>query len=394
MVIESNISSDAVYSAVRPLALLPMKGCEKIGTAVNDYLLEWSSQPKNSQLLSFPGYNKSSFLIKADCPRFGTGESKGIIQESVRGYDLYIICDVTNYHVTYSMYNKESAMSPDDHFADLKRLIGAAGCKPHRIHVIMPFLYEGRQHRRTARESLDCAVALQELYHLGVDSIITFDAHDPRVQNAVPTNNFDSVQSAYQILKSILRFAPDMVIDKDHTMVISPDEGAAARNIYYASMMGLDMGLFYKRRDYSKVVGGRNPIVAHEYLGDNVEGKDVIIADDILATGESLLDIAKELKRRKARRVFLATTFALFTCGTDVYEQAYNDGLFDQLFATNLTHLDHNLKSAPWFTEVNMSKYIALLIATINHDNSLSDLLNPNDRMQDLLSKHRAGLQL
>lgn len=377
----------------RPLALIAMKGCEEIGQKINNYLLRWTTSPEADQLLTFPGYGKDTFLIEATCPRFGTGEGKGMLKHSVRGYDLYILCDVTNYHVTYPMYNLQSPMSPDDHFADLKRLITAAGNKPHRVTVIMPYLYEGRQHRRSGRESLDCAIALQELFALGVHNILTFDAHDPRVQNAVPTENFDNVQPTYQMLKALLRTVPDLRIDKQHTMVISPDEGAAARNIYYASMMGLDLGLFYKRRDYSCIINGRNPIVAHEYLGSSVEGKDIIIADDILATGESLLDIARELKRRNAGRVFLAATFGLFTEGLAEFEKAYQDGLFDYLFASNLTHLNPELKAMPWFCEVDMSKYISMLIATLKHDSSISQLLNPSERIERLLEKHQAGLR-
>jgi ribose-phosphate pyrophosphokinase len=352
-------------------------------------LLRWQTEPENEMLFTFPGYDKNSFLLDADCPRFGTGEGKGVIHSSVRGRDLYILCDVTNHNETYRMYGKETPMSPDDHFQDLKRLIAAAGNKPYRITVIMPFLYEGRQHRRNTRESLDGALGLQELVALGVENIITFDAHDPRVQNAVPLSNFDNVQPTYQMLKSLLRAVPDLCIDKRHMMVISPDEGAAYRNIYYSSMMGLDLGLFYKRRDYSCIINGRNPIIAHEYLGSDVEGKDVIIADDILATGESLLDLCKELKARKANRVFLAATFALFTEGLDKFDAAYEQGLFDLLLGTNLTYLHPELKERPWFAEVNMAKYIALLIATLNHDQSISQLLNPSERIEGLLERHK-----
>ena len=374
---------------LRPLALAPMRGCTEMGDMVNEYLLRWTTKPENEFLMTFPGEDKDTFLIEAECPRFGTGEGKGIIYNSVRGYDLYILCDVTNYKVTYPMYGTPSAMSPDDHYADLKRTIAAAGNKPHRITVIMPYLYEGRQHRRTARESLDCAIALQELFGMGVSNIITFDAHDPRVQNAAPLGNFDSVQPTYQMLKAILRLNPDLLIDKDHMMIISPDEGAAPRNIYYATMMGLDLGLFYKRRDYTVIKNGRNPIVAHEYLGANVAGKDVIVADDILSTGDSMLDIARELKKRKARRIFLATTFGLFTEGLELFDKAYENGLFDQVFSTNLSYLNPDLRNRAWFTEVNLSKYVATLIATLNHEQSISQLLDPNDRIQRLLDLHR-----
>ncbi len=373
---------------IRPLALLSMRGCETLGNQVNDYLLKWTTDPESERLLTFPGYDKNTFLIDAQCPRFGTGEGKGMIRHSVRGYDLYILCDVTNYRVTFPMYNTQCPMSPDDHFADLKRLIAAAGRKPHRITVVMPFLYEGRQHRKTGRESLDCAIALQELYNLGVNNILTFDAHDPRVANSAPIANFDNIPPNYQMLKALLKAFPDMEIDKTHTMVISPDEGAAPRNIFFASMMGLDLGMFYKRRDYTRIENGRNPIVAHEYLGSSVEGMDVIIADDILSTGESMLDIARELKKRKARRVFLAATFALFTEGLGAFEQAHKEGLFDLLLSTNLTNLDPELKKKPWFAEVDMSKYISLLITTLNHDTSIAGLLNHETRIGNLLKRH------
>ncbi len=373
---------------MRPLALLPMMGCQDMGRMVNEYLMRWTTKPESEMLMTFPGEHKESFVIDAETPRFGTGEGKGIIHDTVRGFDLYVLCDVTNYSVTYSMYGTHSHMSPDDHFADLKRLIAAAGNKPHRITVIMPYLYEGRQHRRSNRESLDCAMALQELFGMGVHNIITFDAHDPRVQNAAPLSNFDSVQPTYQMLKAILRLNPDLRIDPEHMMIISPDEGAAPRNIYYATMMGLDLGLFYKRRDYTVIENGRNPIVDHEYLGSNVMGKDIIVADDILATGESLIDIARELKKRKAGRIFLAATFGLFTSGLEQFDSAYEQGLFSQLFATNLTYLNPELKNRPWFTEVNLSKYIATLIATLNHEQSISMLLNPNDRIERILDIH------
>ncbi len=376
----------------RPLALLVMKGCQDMGNMVNDYLLRWTTQPENELLSTFPGLGKDSFIIEAETPRFGSGEGKGIIHSSVRGYDLYILCDVTNYAITYSLYGTPVPMGPDDHFADLKRLIAAAGNKPHRITVVMPFLYEGRQHRRSARESLDCALALQELFGMGVHNIITFDAHDPRIQNAAPLSNFDSVMPTYQMLKAILRLNPDLQIDPEHMMLISPDVGAADRNIYYATMMGLDLGLFYKRRDYSVIENGRNPIVAHEYLGAHVAGKDIIVADDILATGESMIDIARELKKRKANRIFLAATFGLFTVGLEKFDKAYEEGLFTQVFATNLNHLNPQLKTRPWFTEVNLSKYIATLIATLYHEHSISRLLDPNDRIERLLTNHRKSL--
>lgn len=391
MILDNDPSAQSRKETIRPLALLPMRGASTLGNRVNEYLARWNATPENDMLFTYPGREKSSFLVSAECPRFGTGEGKGVVHDSVRGLDLYILSDVTNYSETYRMYGLQVPMSPDDHYADLKRIIAAAAGKPYRTTVIMPFLYEGRQHRRSTRESLDAALALNELVDMGVENIITFDAHDPRVQNSIPLANFDNVQPTYQMLKNLLRHVPDLCIDKEHMMVISPDEGAAGRNIYYAAKLGLDLGLFYKRRDYSRVVDGRNPIIAHEYLGDSVEGKDVIIADDILATGDSMLDLARELKRRKARRVFLAVTFGLFTEGMQAFDAAYQEGLFDKLLATNLTYLNPELKNRDWFIEVDMSKYIAILIATLNHDSSISKLLNPNDRIENLLKRFHRG---
>lgn len=380
--------------SVAPLGIIAMDGCSELGKKVNDYLVKWEKEPENADqvLLTHPGYQNDGFLLDADCPRFSSGEGKGVIRQSVRGYDLYILCDVTNYSKTYRMYGMDVPMSPDDYYQDLKRIIAAEGKKAKRVSVVMPYLYEGRQHRRAARESLDCAMMLQELTALGIDNIITFDAHDPRVQNAIPHSGFENVMPYYQMLKALLRKLPDLRIDRDHMMIVSPDEGAAGRNIYYATMLGLDMGLFYKRRDYSVVVNGRNPIVAHEYMGESVEGKDVLIADDILATGDSMLDLARELKRRKCGRIFMATTFAMFTNGIDVFKKAYEEGLFDYILATNLSYLRPELRDQPWFIEVDMSKYIALIIATLNHDRSISPLLNPLQRIQKLLTRHRAAL--
>ena len=380
--------------SVAPLGIIAMDGCSELGKKVNDYLVKWEKEPENADqvLLTHPGYQNDGFLLDADCPRFSSGEGKGVIRQSVRGYDLYILCDVTNYSKTYRMYGMEVPMSPDDYYQDLKRIIAAEGKKAKRVSVVMPYLYEGRQHRRAARESLDCAMMLQELTALGIDNIITFDAHDPRVQNAIPHSGFENVMPYYQMLKALLRKLPDLRIDRDHMMIVSPDEGAAGRNIYYATMLGLDMGLFYKRRDYSVVVNGRNPIVAHEYMGESVEGKDVLIAYDILATGDSMLDLARELKRRKCGRIFMATTFAMFTNGIDVFKKAYEEGLFDYILATNLSYLRPELRDQPWFIEVDMSKYIALIIATLNHDRSISPLLNPLQRIQKLLTRHRAAL--
>ena len=335
-----------------------------------------------------PGAARQDFLVKNICPRFGNGEGKGMIKESVRGYDMYILCDVGAYNCTYKMYGQDVPMSPDDHYADLRRLIAAMNGKAKRINVIMPMLYEGRQHRRSSRESLDCAMMLQELERMGVSNIITFDAHDPRVQNAIPCGGFDSVMPSYQILKALLRKDKTLQIDKEHLMIVSPDEGAIDRNIFYASVLELDMGLFYKRRDYTRIVNGRNPIIAHEYLGDSVEGKDVFVADDIISSGESVIELARELKKRHAKRIFAAATFALFTDGIDEYNKAYEEGIIDRVISTNLTYRRPELREAPWFVEADMSKYIALLIDTLNHDYSISEYLDPTDRIERALKKY------
>ena len=376
--------------SVAPLGIIAMDGCSELGKKVNDYLVKWEKEPENADqvLLTHPGYQNDGFLLDADCPRFSSGEGKGVIRQSVRGYDLYILCDVTNYSKTYRMYGMEVPMSPDDYYQDLKRIIAAEGKKAKRVSVVMPYLYEGRQHRRAARESLDCAMMLQELTALGIDNIITFDAHDPRVQNAIPHSGFENVMPYYQMLKALLRKLPDLRIDRDHMMIVSPDEGAAGRNIYYATMLGLDMGLFYKRRDYSVVVNGRNPIVAHEYMGNSMEGKDVFVADDILSSGESIIDVARELKKRKANRIFAAATFSLFTNGLDLYNKAYEEGLIDRVISTNLTYCTPELKAAPWFIQADMSKFISYIIATLNHDRSLSKLLSPSDRIRNLLKRY------
>lgn len=378
---------------VGPLGLIAMHGTEELGEKVNKWLLKWRSHTEEAMpdMSTAPGLERQDFLIKTNCPRFSNGEGKGMIRESVRGLDLYILCDVGAYNCTYSMYGREVPMSPDDHFMDLKRTIAAIGGKAKRINVIMPMLYEGRQHRRSSRESLDCAMALQDLESMGVSNIITFDAHDPRVQNAIPTSGgFESVMPSYQIFKALLRKDKDLNIDKEHMMIVSPDEGAIDRNIFYASVLGLDMGLFYKRRDYTRIVNGRNPIVAHEYLGASMEGKDVLVADDIIASGESIIDLAKELKKRKANRIFAAATFALFTNGLDVYNKAYEEGVIDRVISTNLTYRTPELQAAPWFVEADMSKYISYIIATLNHDRSLSKLLNPYDRIHKLMNRYNA----
>ena len=375
---------------VAPLGVIAMNGCEEMGNRVNDYLLNWSNTSTvDEKLHSFYGTDANGFLLEAHCPRFGTGEGKGMLISSVRGYDLYIICDVGAYQCTYKMYGREVPMTPDEHYADLKRLIAATAGKAYRINVIMPMLYEGRQHRRTSRESMDCAVMLQELVSMGVTNIITFDAHDPRVQNAIPLHGFESIMPTYQMLKAMCHTYDDLHIDKDHMMVISPDEGAISRNIYYSSAMGLNMGMFYKRRDYTRVVNGRNPIVAHEYLGESVEGKDVFVADDMIASGDSILDLAYNLKKRDAKRVFCGATFALFTSGTKAFDQAYAEGIIDKVFATTLTYTTPDAVNAPWFAQADMSKYMAFVIATLNHDQSLSYLLDPWNRIERLLTRYR-----
>jgi len=376
---------------IGPLGLIAMHGTEELGDKVNQWLLKWRDHTEESlpgDMRTTPGQERQDFLIKTSCPRFGNGEGKGMIKESVRGYDIYILCDVGAYNCTYDMYGQKVPMSPDDHFMDLKRIIAAISGKAKRITVIMTMLYGGRQHRRSTRESLDCAMALQDLERMGVSNIITFDAHDPRVQNAIPTGGFESVMPSYQIFKALLKKDKTLRIDKDHMMVVSPDEGAIDRNIFYASVLGLDMGLFYKRRDYTRIVNGRNPIIAHEYLGDTVEGKDVFVADDIISSGESVIDLARELKKRKANRIFAAATFALFTNGLDMYNKAYEEGVIDRVISTNLTYRTPELQSAPWFVEADMSKYISYIIATLNHDRSLSKLLNPYDRIHALLNRY------
>ncbi len=376
---------------VGPLGLIAMRGTEELGEKINRWLLKWRDHTEETlpgDMRTTPGTERDDFLIKVSCPRFGNGEGKGMIKETVRGYDIYILCDVGAYNCTYNMYGQEVPMSPDDHFMDLKRIIAALGGKAKRITVIMPMLYEGRQHRRSARESLDCAMMLQDLERMGVNNIITFDAHDPRVQNAIPYGGFESVMPSYQIFKALLKKDPSLRIDKDHMMIVSPDEGAIDRNIFYASVLGLDMGMFYKRRDYTRIVNGRNPIVAHEYMGNSMEGKDVFVADDILSSGESIIDLARELKKRKANRIFAAATFALFTNGLDIYNKAYEEGIIDRVISTNLTYRTPELKAAPWFVEADMSKYISYIIATLNHDRSLSKLLNPYDRIHGLLNRY------
>lgn len=359
------------------LSVIGMRGCEKFVEQVDGYLKEWRNHDDDS-----------TFVAKADCPRFGSGEAKALIHETMRGKDLYIISDCFNYGVTYKMYGMQVPMSPDEHFQDLKRVIGATGGKTRRISVIMPMLYEGRQHKRTARESLDCALALKELADMGVSNIITFDAHDPRVQNAIPLIGFDNVRPTYQMLKALLRTVDDVVIDPESLVVISPDEGAMSRSMYYSSVLGIDLGMFYKRRNYSVIIDGKNPIEAHEYLGRDIKGKDVIIIDDMISSGESMIDVAAQLKDKGAKRVFAFVTFGLFCNGLEKFDQAHKDGIFDRVFATNLTYHRPEILSREWFTEVNMCKYVAYIIDTLNRDKSISDLLNPVKRIHKLIDHH------
>ena len=376
---------------VGALGLIPVVGCEELGKKVNDYLVKWrrESAIEHKDDVAFSGYEKDTYIVDCAVPRFGSGEAKGIINESVRGMDLYLMVDVCNYNITYSLTGNINHMSPDDHFQNLKRVIAAIGGKGRRINVIMPFLYESRQHKRNGRESLDCALALQELVRMGVDNIITFDAHDPRVQNAIPLNGFETVPPTYQFIKGLLRNVDDLQIDTEHMMIISPDEGGTNRAVYLANVLGLDMGMFYKRRDYTKIVNGRNPIVAHEFLGSSVEGKDVVIIDDMISSGDSMIEVATELKRRKAKRIYTAATFGLFTNGMDKFDKAYEDGIITGILTTNLIYQSPELLSKPYYINCDMSKYIALLVDTLNHDGSISTLLNPNERIQHVLQEYR-----
>lgn len=378
---------------VGSLGIIPLKGCQALGEKVDKYLVKWRAEreSEHKDSLAFSGYQRDSYLISAQVPRFGSGEAKGMVTESVRGNDLYLLVDVCNYSMTYSLCGHENHMSPDDHYQDLKRIISALGGKARRITVIMPYLYESRQHKRTARESLDCAIALQELVQMGVDNIITFDAHDPRVQNAIPLHGFETVQPAYQFIKGLLQNVSDLQIDSNHMMVISPDEGGMSRAIYIANVLGLDMGMFYKRRDYTRIENGRNPIVAHEFLGTSVEGKDMIIIDDMISSGESMLEVAALLKERKANRVFAFSTFGLFTNGLDKFDKAYSNGIIDRVLTTNLIYQPPELLDREWYINCDMSKYIAYIIDTLNHDSSISDLLNPNERIQSIVAKYKKG---
>ena len=373
---------------VGSLGLIPLESSKELGAKVNDYLVKWrrEREHQHKDSLPFDGYERESYILNSKTPRFGTGEAKGVISESIRGYDLYFLVDVCNYSITYKLFGQVNHMSPDDHYQDLKRLIAAVGGKARKITVIMPFLYESRQHKRTARESLDCALALHELINMGVDNIITFDAHDPRVQNSIPLNGFETVQPVYQFIKGLVKNIPDIKFDSDSMMCVSPDEGAMSRAIYMANILGIDMGTFYKRRDYSRVVDGRNPIVAHEFLGTSVEGKDVLVLDDMISSGESVLEVAAALKERKANRIFILTTFGLFTNGLEKFDKAYEDGIITRVLTTNLVYQTPELLQREWYINCDMSKYIAYIIDTLNHDASISDLLNPTDRIQRLLA--------
>ncbi len=378
---------------VGSLRMIPLEGCKELGKKIDKYLIKWRAERENEHKssLAFAGYQRDSYILDAKIARFGTGEAKGIIHESVRGTDLYLLVDVSNYSLTYSLCGFENRMSPDDHYQDLKRIIAAVGGKARRITVIMPFLYESRQHKRNTRESLDCAIALQELVHMGVDNIITFDAHDARVQNAIPLSGFETIQPAYQFIKGLLRNVKDILLDSNHMMVISPDEGGMSRAIYMANVLGLDMGMFYKRRDYTRVINGRNPIVSHEFLGSSVENKDVLVIDDMISSGESVLDVAKQLKKRNAKRIFIASTFGLFTNGLSAFDEAYEEGMIDKLLTTNLIYQTPELLEKPYYINCDMSKYIAYIIDTLNHDTSISDLLDPNDRIQNLIGEYKAA---
>ncbi|MGN0331694.1 MAG: ribose-phosphate pyrophosphokinase [Lachnospiraceae bacterium] len=378
---------------VGALGIIALDGCKEMGNHVNDYIVKWRHEDGHEfkDDVVFNGYEKDTYLIDAKVPRFGSGEAKGIIGESVRGKDLYLMVDVCNYSLTYSLSGQINHMSPDDHYQNLKRVIAAVGGKARRINVIMPFLYESRQHKRSGRESLDCALALQELVRMGVDNIITFDAHDPRVQNAIPLSGFETVRPTYQFVKGLLHKHKDLIIDSDHMMAISPDEGATERAVYLANVLNLDMGMFYKRRDYTKIVNGRNPIVAHEFLGSSVEGKDVIILDDMISSGDSILDVAKQLKQRNVKRIFAAATFGLFTNGLEKFDKAYEEGLIDGILTTNLIYQTPELLERPYYINCDMSKYIALMIDTLNHDGSISSILDPSERIVEIVERYKRG---
>lgn len=378
-----------------PLKIAALESCSGLGQKVNDYIVSFRQNATKEfpDLASLANYSCDNYLIDNACPRFGSGEAKGILRESIRGTDLFVMVDVCNYSLTYSVNGHQNHMSPDDHYQDLKRIISAATGKAHRINVIMPFLYESRQHKRTKRESLDCALALEELHAMGVSNITTFDAHDPRVQNAIPLKGFDNFSPNYQFMKALLRAEPNLKVDKDHLMIISPDEGAMHRAVYLSNVLGVDMGMFYKRRDYSVVVNGKNPIVAHEFLGDDLKGKNAIIVDDMISSGESMLDVAKQIKERGANRVFVFTTFGLFTDGFAKFDEYYEKGFIDRIITTNLTYLPNELKEKPYFTCADMSKFLALIIDSLNHDISIGKVLDPSKKIHALLEKHNAQFQ-
>lgn len=386
----SDYIQDFTSIPVGPLGIIACPGTEELAKKVDSYLVKWraKNQSEHKNTIAFSGYERETYIIKADFPRFGTGEGKGHISETVRGYDIYIFIDAFNYGVTYKLRGIEVPLSPDEHYANLKRAIASVSGKARRITVIMPMLYEGRQHRKSSRESLDCAMMLQELCtNMGVDSIITFDAHDARVQNAIPLNSFENFQPAYQMMKALVNSYDDLKIDRDNMMIISPDEGGMSRCIYYATVLELELGMFYKRRDYSKVVNGRNPIVAHEFLGSNISGKDVIIVDDMISSAESMIEVAKKLKELGANRIFVFVGFSLFTSGLEIFDKAYEDGIFNKIFATNTVYLPPEVLSREWFKKVDMSKYLSYIVDTLNHDKSISGLLDPSKRIYKLLGK-------
>ena len=375
-----------------PLKIAALESCKEFGKRVDDYIVGFRQATLEESLDSplYQSYRQDSYLVSCHCPRFGTGEAKGLIDESIRGKDLYLMVDVCNYSLSYTVNGHPNHMSPDDHYQDLKRIISAANGKAHRLNVIMPFLYESRQHKRTKRESLDCALALQELADMGVDNIITFDAHDPRVQNSIPLHGFDSFNPPYQFIKALLRAEPNLIVDKEHLMIISPDEGAMHRAIYFSNVTGVNMGMFYKRRDYSTVINGKNPIVEHEFLGDDIHGKDVIIVDDMISSGESMMDVAKQIKERGANRVFVCTTFGLFTEGFGIFDDYYSKGYIDRVITTNLTYLPPAAYEKPYFVVADMCKFMALIIDSMNHDVSIGKVLNPTDKIHALLKAHAA----
>ncbi len=378
---------------VGTLGVIALTGCDKMAGMVDKYLVNWRTEREHEHknTLAFSGYQRDSYLISTRISRFGSGEAKGSINESIRGMDLFLLVDICNYSVSYRLCGRENRMSPDDHYQDLKRIISAVGGRARRISVIMPFLYEGRQHKRNSRESLDCAIALQELVQMGVDNIITFDAHDARVQNAIPLHGFETIQPAYQFIKGLLYNVKDLNIDSSHMMVVSPDEGGMSRAIYIANVLGLDMGMFYKRRDYTTVVNGKNPIVAHEFLGASVEGKDILVIDDMISSGDSVIEVAQELKRRKANRIFIMATFGLFTQGLERFDKAYEDGIIYRILTTNSIYQPPELLERSYYISCDLSKYIAFIIDTLNHDSSISDLLNPNNRIQSLVARYKNG---